>query len=404
MMVALLESLFCDIMQLRGQSHRSPFFWVLLVVFSLGLILWVGVATHPSITLAQAPSLQQLRQQRQQIEQQRTQLLKQRERLKSQENSAQNHLKGLKQQIKATSTQIQATETRLQQETQRLQTLEADLVKAEQAFYQRQFSTVARLRFLQRQQLDRGWAVLLQSENLNQFLDRRRQLRQIYRADRQMLTNLQEESKRLEKSRNQVEQGRNKTALLQQELLTQQADFESQASSQQKMITRLKSDRWALEAAESQLAKDSQSIALLIRQRSPYGGVAIQGNGQFVYPSDSPITSGFGWRIHPILGYRRFHAGIDFGADYGTVIFAADQGTVILAGWYGGYGNAVVIDHGNGLTTLYGHASELYVSEGQTVQRGQPIAAVGSTGLSTGPHLHFEVRTSGNPVDPIAFL
>lgn len=367
-------------------------------------MLWAGLATHPFVTLAQTPSLQELRQQRQQVEQQRTQILKQRDQLRGQENAVQKHLKGLKQQIKATSTQIQATESRLQQETRHLQTLEASLVKTEQAFYQRQFSTVARLRFLQRQQLDRGWAVLLQSENLNQFLDRRRQLRQVYKADRQMLTDLQEESKRLEKRRDQVEQSRNQTALLQQELLTQKADFESQANSQQEMITRLKSDRRALEAAESQLAKDSQSIALLIRQRSPYGGVAIQGNGQFVYPSDGPITSGFGWRLHPILGYRRFHAGIDFGADYGTVIFAADQGTVILAGWYGGYGNAVVIDHGNGLTTLYGHASELYVSEGQTVQRGQPIAAVGSTGLSTGPHLHFEVRTSGNPVDPIAFL
>ncbi|MFM7447575.1 MAG: murein hydrolase activator EnvC family protein [Leptolyngbyaceae cyanobacterium] len=391
-------------MQFRIQSHRSPLFLVLLVLLGLGLMLWAGLATHPFVTLAQTPSLQELRQQRQQVEQQRTQILKQRDQLRGQENAVQKHLKGLKQQIKATSTQIQATESRLQQETRHLQTLEASLVKTEQAFYQRQFSTVARLRFLQRQQLDRGWAVLLQSENLNQFLDRRRQLRQVYKADRQMLTDLQEESKRLEKRRDQVEQSRNQTALLQQELLTQKADFESQANSQQEMITRLKSDRRALEAAESQLAKDSQSIALLIRQRSPYGGVAIQGNGQFVYPSDGPITSGFGWRLHPILGYRRFHAGIDFGADYGTVIFAADQGTVILAGWYGGYGNAVVIDHGNGLTTLYGHASELYVSEGQTVQRGQPIAAVGSTGLSTGPHLHFEVRTSGNPVDPIAFL
>lgn len=391
-------------MQFRIQSHRSPLFLVFLVVLGLGLILWAGLATHPFVTLAQPPSLQELRQQRQQVEQQRTQLLNQRDRLQSQENHVQKHLKGLKQQIKATSTQIQATESRLQREIRHLQTLEASLVKAEQAFYQRQFSTVARLRFLQRQQLDRGWAVLLQSENLNQFLDRRRQLRQVYKADRQMLTDLQEESKRLEKRRDQVEQSRNQTALLRQELLAQKAGFESQANSQQEMITRLKSDRRALEAAESQLAKDSQLIALLIRQRSPYGGVVIQGNGQFVYPSDGPITSGFGWRIHPILGYRRFHAGIDFGADYGTVIFAADQGTVILAGWYGGYGNAVVIDHGNGLTTLYGHASELYVSEGQMVQRGQPIAAVGSTGLSTGPHLHFEVRTSGNPVDPIAFL
>jgi murein DD-endopeptidase MepM/ murein hydrolase activator NlpD len=123
-----------------------------------------------------------------------------------------------------------------------------------------------------------------------------------------------------------------------------------------------------------------------------------------VYPCAGEITSGFGWRTHPILGYQRFHAGVDFGADYGTVIYAADSGTVIFAGWYGGYGNAVIIDHGGGITTLYGHSSELYVAEGQTVQRGQAIAAVGSTGLSTGPHLHFEVRENGEPVDPMAYL
>jgi murein DD-endopeptidase MepM/ murein hydrolase activator NlpD len=108
--------------------------------------------------------------------------------------------------------------------------------------------------------------------------------------------------------------------------------------------------------------------------------------------------------MHPILGYRRFHSGLDFAASYGSTIRAADSGTVIFAGWYGGYGKAVIINHGKSITTLYGHTSELYVVEGQTVQRGQAIAAVGSTGLSTGPHLHFEVRRDGTPVDPMGFL
>jgi murein DD-endopeptidase MepM/ murein hydrolase activator NlpD len=86
------------------------------------------------------------------------------------------------------------------------------------------------------------------------------------------------------------------------------------------------------------------------------------------------------------------------------MIRAADSGIVIFAGWYGGYGYAVVIDHGNGIATLYGHTSKLYVAEGQAVKRGDAIAAVGSTGLSTGPHLHFEVRQDGEPVDPMAYL
>jgi murein DD-endopeptidase MepM/ murein hydrolase activator NlpD len=130
----------------------------------------------------------------------------------------------------------------------------------------------------------------------------------------------------------------------------------------------------------------------------------IFGTGQLMYPSDAEITSSFGWRIHPILGYSRFHSGIDFGADYGSTIRAADRGVVIFAGWYGGYGYAVVINHGEGISTLYGHTSKLYVAEGQTVQPGDAIASVGSTGLSTGPHLHFEVRKDGEPVDPLTYL
>jgi murein DD-endopeptidase MepM/ murein hydrolase activator NlpD len=123
-------------------------------------------------------------------------------------------------------------------------------------------------------------------------------------------------------------------------------------------------------------------------------------NGDFMRPSDGRRTSGFGYRMHPILGRRRMHTGVDFGASYGSAIRAAASGVVILAQYNHGYGNCIIIDHGNNTTTLYGHASALLVSEGQTVQAGQVIARVGSTGLSTGPHLHFEVRRNGVPVSP----
>jgi murein DD-endopeptidase MepM/ murein hydrolase activator NlpD len=130
----------------------------------------------------------------------------------------------------------------------------------------------------------------------------------------------------------------------------------------------------------------------------------VRGTGRFIFPANAAISSGFGNRVHPILGYSRFHAGVDFSASYGSTIRAADSGRVIFSGWYGGYGQAVVIDHGNGLSTLYAHASRLFVREGQTVEQGQPVATVGSTGLSTGPHLHFEVRRNGNPVNPMGYL
>lgn len=124
----------------------------------------------------------------------------------------------------------------------------------------------------------------------------------------------------------------------------------------------------------------------------------------WVRPVPGAVTSGFGPRLHPILGYYRMHTGWDMSAGTGTPIASATAGTVILAGWFGGYGNTVVVDHGGGLTTLYAHQSSLAVSYGSSVGAGDVVGYVGSTGLSTGPHLHFEVRVDGNPVDPAGYL
>ncbi len=122
--------------------------------------------------------------------------------------------------------------------------------------------------------------------------------------------------------------------------------------------------------------------------------------GTFSWPASGPITDPFGMRMHPITHVWKMHTGMDIGAPMGSTITAAAGGKIIYAGWEGGYGNTIIIDHGGNTSTLYGHCSQLFVSEGQEVQRGQAIGAVGSTGESTGPHLHFEIRINGVPVDP----
>ena len=119
-------------------------------------------------------------------------------------------------------------------------------------------------------------------------------------------------------------------------------------------------------------------------------------------PANGPITSYFGYRYHPILHFTRFHAGVDIGAGWGSPIVAAGDGQVVSAGWSGGYGREVEIAHGGGLVSLYGHMSDIVAQQGSFVRRGQLIGYVGSSGLSTGPHVHFEVRQSGQPVNPLA--
>lgn len=126
--------------------------------------------------------------------------------------------------------------------------------------------------------------------------------------------------------------------------------------------------------------------------------------GVIAWPLDGPVSSAFGYRIHPIFETRKLHTGIDIDGAPGTPIRAASTGIVILAQTYGGYGNAVVVDHGGGLSTLYAHQSQLAVSSGQVVAEGETIGYVGCTGLCTGPHLHFETRENGVPVDPTKYL
>jgi murein DD-endopeptidase MepM/ murein hydrolase activator NlpD len=142
----------------------------------------------------------------------------------------------------------------------------------------------------------------------------------------------------------------------------------------------------------------SADLAAKIRAAQAHSSVQHVSGAGFIWPVNAPITSPFGWR------WGRMHEGIDLGAAYGSPIAAAASGVVIYAGWEGGYGNLTVIDHGGGLATAYGHQSRIAVSVGQSVAQGEIIGYVGSTGHSTGPHLHFEVRVNGQAVDPLGYL
>lgn len=150
--------------------------------------------------------------------------------------------------------------------------------------------------------------------------------------------------------------------------------------------------------------EEAQKLAIIRAAGSSSSGPLPSGGGQLAWPAAGPVTSGFGYRTHPIFGGTRFHSGIDIGAPYGAPVVAAAGGQVIFVGVMSGYGNAIVVDHGGGLATTYNHLSAFFVGSGQSVSRSSQIGAVGCTGYCTGPHLHFEVRVNGNPVDPMPYL
>jgi len=368
-------------------------------LFILGILIST-LFIHP----VQAQSIQDLQNYQQQVESQRELIQKQQAQIKAIAKPAEDRLNLLRKNVKATDAEIQKNQQKLNQSSKTLKTLQSKLDTLSQALEQQRAATKVRLQYLQKQQTSQWWAVLLSSKDLSQFIDRRRQLSLIYKSDRTLLSNLKQSSDRVNTQAQNVINTQNQVILLNQQLAQQKQNFEAQATAQAGVITRLKSDRLALEAAETRLAQDSVQIRNIILAKTFTPDSIIPGTGQMMYPVVAPITSPFGYRTHPILGYEKFHSGMDFGADYGTIIYAADSGNVVFAGWYGGYGNTVIIEHGNEISSLYAHTAEVYVAEGQAIQKGQPVAAVGSTGFSTGPHLHFEVRINGEPVDPAQYL
>lgn len=183
-------------------------------------------------------------------------------------------------------------------------------------------------------------------------------------------------------------------------------ELADEASQHQQLLEEVRLRRADFEAQIAALKAESNAVGTFLKglQASAVGRPAA-GSGALSAPvSAAAITSTFGPRVHPIFGTVRMHDGVDFGATAGTPIRAAAAGTVVSAAVRGGYGNATIIDHGGGLATLYAHQSEMTVTAGTVVAAGQVIGAVGSTGFSTGPHLHFEVRLAGVPVDPLPYL
>jgi len=193
---------------------------------------------------------------------------------------------------------------------------------------------------------------------------------------------------------------------LEADLATQLGVLEERRAVQESIRAELLVRIGAVEARQEALEAESAAltewiVAETARQAAVLTTPSTLG---YVMPTAGAVGSGFGPRMHPILGYARMHNGLDMSGSTGQPIVSANSGRILYAGWRGGYGNAVIIDHGAGVTSLYAHMSSIEATAGHSVGRGERIGAIGSTGLSTGPHLHFEIRVNGEPVDPLRYL
>lgn len=290
---------------------------------------------------------------------------------------------------------LEATEQQIELNTELLAKVEKNLAERSQILNKR-------MRDIYKNGQVNYLDVLFGAADFVDFTTRADLLKRVVNLDMTLVAQVKAERELVVQKRAELERDKAAITELKAEAAAKKALIEVRKNDREKVLDDAVSERDTAERAYQELMETSRQIEQMIR-RSQKGG-AVEGTGALLWPASGPITSPFGWRTHPIFGTQRFHSGIDIGADYGDAISAADNGTVIFSGWMGGYGKAVIIDHGGGISTLYAHNSELLVEEGYRVYKGQTISRCGSTGYSTGPHLHFEVRENGSPVSPMGYL
>ncbi len=310
--------------------------------------------------------------------------------IEDQQEEVSNELAQVEEDIKALETKVATLKANIEATTAEIAATEESIALKEAEMAEQETNLNQRLRVMYKKGSVGFLDVLLGSSSISEFISNLDLIQKIYANDISVMETLQQEYEELEQIKAQLEETKSQLAVQQAELEAEQAQLDSKKAE-------LEAKEDELNAAAEELEAKLQSM---VDTTTEYVG------GVFVWPCPSSyyITSYFGYRIHPILNVWKYHSGMDISASTGASIVAAAAGTVILSEWYSGYGYCVIIDHGGGITTLYGHCSSLLVSVGETVTQGQQIALVGSTGVSTGPHLHFEVRENGTVVEPLDYL
>ena len=255
--------------------------------------------------------------------------------------------------------------------------------------------------------------LLLTSSSIGEFISAMEDMQVIVESDKKLADDYIAAREEAERVRNEYLSVKNEYKEHLDVLNAEQGKLERQIAEADALIISLEEDTESAIAeyeisisSEDKMAKylDEMSLQYAHEQDAELRGV--YSDSQFIWPvpSCTLLTSPYGYRIHPILDYERLHAGLDIGAKFGEEIIAADGGTVLIAEYSDSYGNFVLIDHGDRYSTAYGHMSEIAVEAGQEVKQGELIGYIGSTGWSTGPHLHFEIRLDGERIDPEEFF
>jgi murein DD-endopeptidase MepM/ murein hydrolase activator NlpD len=323
---------------------------------------------------------------------------------KKKQKSAAQSLAVAADRLKVTRANLHDTQRQLRDTRTRLAKARAELNKVQLRLDERNQLLSERLSDVYKHGNVSYASVLLGAGDFWDLLCRGHMLKAVINSDLQLVEAIKRDKAEVERHKAVLQQQESVRAELERRQAGLTRTAYAQTVERTNLLREANRERAMYEAKFAELAANSRQIESMIRsmQRTSTGKARYKKiwKGKFIMPVNGRITDRFGMRFHPILKQHRMHTGVDLACAHGTAIRAAASGVVIYSGWLGAYGNTIIIDHGGGVTTVYGHCSRLYVGNGRNVTQGQSIAAVGSTGWSTGPHCHFEVRRNGTPVQP----
>ncbi|MFD0696282.1 murein hydrolase activator EnvC family protein [Paenibacillus sp. GCM10027628] len=391
---------------------------ILPLLLSLGIagtlvIPYAGYAATTTEKIDQ--QLSQLKQKKAEMQQKANDTQNQIAKVQTEKDQTTKDMKTIVNQVNEASKKLSDLNNQIDQVSDTLEENGKQLDEAEARVASRDQMLKSRLRLMYMNGFVSYMDVLMSATSFSDFLNRLEALKSIVNQDKEILESNKKDRDTVEQKKHETEQQLDQVKALYAEADAVRNDLKAKEKEKEVKIASLSKQEKVLEdiSEESenqltQLAKQEADLQAKKRAASKAKSPFTYSGGKLGYPlaAQAPITSDFVMRINPVTGKPENHKGIDLGAPKGTEIRAAENGSVIYASWMNGYGNCVIIDHGNGLWTVYGHIMNdgIYVKVGDTVKRGQAIAGVGMTGQATGYHLHFEVRLNEKPVDPKPYL
>ncbi|MBX3113409.1 MAG: peptidoglycan DD-metalloendopeptidase family protein [Fimbriimonadaceae bacterium] len=336
------------------------------------------------------------------VKQKRNQLRSQLNQKKAAVHTAMDQVHAVDSQLTSLNERIDNTTTELNKNKKEQQKLAVELREQTEKLDVVKKHVAQRVRAMYVQGETAPIAMIAESKSVGDLAARKAFIQRIANSDRELFNDVRVLRDAVLAKKKQQDLTVARIAELVQQQKQEVGELQAARAKKKQLFAALKAEENELEVRLEEMERESNKLEAQIAaiQARTSGSTPIY-NGKFIRPVNGRMSSGFGSRVHPITGKRKTHTGIDIAASSGTPIKAAGSGKVITASYINGYGNTIVIDHGGGISTLYGHCSRLYAKVGQSVKTGERIAAVGSTGFSTGPHLHFEVRVNGKPVNPI---